>query len=122
MGGDFVKLRICIFAASLFFFVATAFTHGTKVHVLGTIEKITADSVFVKAKDGKSVEVKLLPATVYVERANNADKPARFSDLAVGYLVVIHATPKDNMLEADEVKFTVPTAAKTAAAPTKPKP
>jgi hypothetical protein len=117
-----VKLRVCILAASVFFLAATVLAHGNKVHVLGTIEKITTDTLFVKSKEGKSVEVKLIPATVYLERANNADKPAKLSDLAVGYLVVIHATPKDSTLEADEVKFTVTAAAKTpAAAPAKPK-
>jgi hypothetical protein len=50
------------------------------------------------------------------------DKPAKQSDVAVGDLVVIHATPKDNGLEADEVKFSVPGAAKPAtAAIAKPK-
>jgi hypothetical protein len=52
----------------------------------------------------------------------NADKPAKQSDIAVGDLVVIHATPKDNALEADEVKFSVPRAAKpTSSATAKPK-
>jgi hypothetical protein len=37
-----------------------------------------------------------------------ADKPASLSDLAVGENVVIHATPKGNDLEADEVRFSTP--------------
>jgi len=121
LGGTSVKIHISIFAAAVLIFATAAFAHGTKVHVLGTVEKISGDSVFVKGKDGKSVEVKLVPATIYLERANNVDKPAKLSDLAVGYLVVIHATPKDSTLEADEVKFTVPSGAKTASAPAKPK-
>ena len=117
-----MKLRVCIFAASLFFLASAVSAHGDKVHILGTIEKISADSLSVKSKDGKSVEVKLVPATVYLERSNNADKPAKLSDLAVGYLVVIHATPKDSTLVADEVKFTIPANAKASgAAPAKPK-
>ena len=32
-------------------------------------------------------------------------RPAKFADLAVGETVVIHATPKGEELEADEVKF-----------------
>jgi len=96
--------------------------HGNKVHLLGTIEKVGKDSVWVKGKDGKTVEVKLVASTVYLQRANNEDKPAKLSDLAAGDLVVIHATPKENTLEADEVKFTVPGAPSTgAAAPSKPK-
>jgi hypothetical protein len=102
--------------------VSVAFAHGNKIHVMGTVEKINPDSVVVKAKDGKSVEVKLVAATVYVRHVVDSskpasaddDKPAKLSELAIGDMVVIHATPKDNNLEADEVKFTVPAAGKTA--------
>ena len=39
-----------------------------------------------------------------------------------GDLVVIHATPKDKTLEADEIRFSGPAAANTArSAPQKPK-
>lgn len=99
-----------------------AFAHGNKVHVKGTIEKISADSLQVKTADGKTVEVKLRASTVYLLHTNQAlqsnekgtvrpgdqDKPAKVSDLAAGYLVVIHATPKGTVLEADEVKFSPP--------------
>jgi hypothetical protein len=85
----------------------------------------------VKTKEGKSVEVKLLASTVYVLHVTsssgnasdrNEDKPAKISDLAVGDAVVIHATPKENTLEADEVRFSAPVASKTTApAAAKPK-
>jgi len=97
------------------------FAHGNKVHVLGTVEKVNSDSVVVKTKEGKSVEVKLAASTVYVERNNNQDKPAKLSDLVPGDLVVIHATSKDTGLEADQVRFSVPAAPK-AGAPAAPKP
>jgi len=99
----------------------SVFAHGNKVHVLGTVEKVNSDSVVVKTKEGKSVEVKLAASTVYVERNNNQDKPAKLSDLVSGDLVVIHATSKDTGLEADQVRFSVPAAPK-AAAPAAPKP
>lgn len=100
----------------------TAFAHGNKVHLNGTVAKITADSVTVKTADGKSVEVKLVASTAYIARSNNEDKPAKAGDLAVGDRVVIHATPKDNALEADEIKFSASGPAKAAApAPAKPK-
>ena len=85
-----------IFMFLFFFAVVTgcAFAHGNKVHVRGTAEKISADSVVVKTPDGKPVEVKLMPATVYILRANGQDKPAKFADLAAGDFVVIHATPR----------------------------
>jgi hypothetical protein len=116
-----MKLRFITIALLLVLAAGSAFAHGNKVHVLGTVEKIKADSVLVKTKEGKSVEVKLAAATVYLERSNNQDKPAKMSDLAVGDLVVIHATPKESTLEADEVKFSLPSAPKSAA-PATPKP
>jgi ABC-type sulfate transport system substrate-binding protein len=86
-------------------FAFAAVAHGDKKHVQGTIEKINSDSIVVKAKDGSSILIKLASTTVFVQRAGNADKSAKASDLAVGDLVVIHATPKDTGLEADEIKF-----------------
>jgi len=116
-----MKLRISMLALLFALAMGTAFAHGNKVHVRGTVEKINADSVVVKTADGKSVEVKFAASTVFLSRANNEDKPGKASDLAAGDLVVIHATAKDNILEADEIKFSV--AAKRATpAPTKPKP
>ena len=99
----------------------SVFAHGDKVHVVGTVEKATSDSLVVKTKDGKSVEVKLAPSTVYLERNNNQDKPAKLADLATGDFVVIHATPKDTGLEAGQVRFSRPVTPK-AAAPAAPKP
>ena len=95
--------------------------HGDKVHVVGTVEKANADSLVVKTKDGKSVEVKLAASTVYLERNNSQDKPAKLADLAAGDFVVIHATQKDSGLEADQVRFSRPGTPKTAA-PAAPKP
>jgi len=126
-----MKLRL--FSVALLFALMTsvALAHGNKVHVSGTVEKIGADSVLVKTRDGKSVEVKLAASTVYLSHMVdksakpadlNEDKPAKLSDVAVGDLVVIHATPKNNALEADEVKFSLPSAVKPAtAASSKPK-
>jgi hypothetical protein len=87
---------------------SAAMAHGDKKHVIGTVEKINADSVVVKTAAGKSVEVKLLPATMYVAHAGNQDKPAKIGDLAVGDRVVIHATPKGETLDANEVRFSAP--------------
>jgi len=98
-----------------FLFVAIAVSaHGDKKHVIGTIEKLNSGSVTVKTRDGKSVQVKLVPTTVYVARVAAADKPAALSDLAVGENVVIHATPKGDDLEADEVRFSTPGAASSS--------
>jgi hypothetical protein len=132
----FMKLSASLLALSFLFvtiFVASnAFAHGDKVHVSGTVEKISPESVLVRTRDGKSVEVKLVASTVYISHVIgkaakpgdlSEDKPAKLSDIAVGNLVVIHATPKKNALEADEIKFSAPAAPKSAVtAPAKPKP
>lgn len=97
-----------------------AFAHGDKKHVMGTLQKINANSVVVKQRDGKTVEVKLTADTTYVERSGKEDTPARFSDLTVGDMVVIHASHKGETLEADEVKFSAPAAAAAAVPPAKP--
>ena len=122
-----MKLRSSLIVLLLALAASAAIAHGNKVHVLGTLEKINADSVVVKTKDGKSVEVKLAASTVYLSHTINQDKnarlshmpgqdkPAKISDLAVGDMVVIHATPKDNALEADQIKFSVPATPKAAA-------
>jgi Domain of unknown function (DUF5666) len=118
-----MKLRLGSFTLLIALFPSVAFAHGTKVHVRGTVEKVSGDSLVVKTPDGKSVVVKIAASTVFLSRTNNEDKPAKASDLAAGDLVVIHATPKDKNLEADEIKFSVPTETKSAPpAPAKPKP
>jgi hypothetical protein len=117
-----MRLRLGSLALLIALVTSIAFAHGTKVHVRGTVEKISADSLVVKTADGKSVEVKIAASTVFLSRSNNEDKPAKAGDLAAGDLVVIHATQKDNTLEADEIKFSVPAGPKTAVpAATKPK-
>ena len=100
-----MKMKIISMIGMLALAATVMFAHGDKKHVMGTLEKINADSVVVKQADGKSVEVKLVGSTVYVSRVGTVDKPAKFADLAVGETVVIHATPKGEELEADEVKF-----------------
>jgi hypothetical protein len=97
-----MKLRFLATMAVIALAGSVIFAHGEKKHVIGTVETIKADSVVVKTADGKSVEVKLAPATVYVTRDG---KTATASDLKAGDRVVIHATPKDGTLLADEVKF-----------------
>jgi len=54
------KLRFLSLLAILALSITTTFAHGDKKHVVGTLEKVSADSVTVKTSDGKSVEVKLV--------------------------------------------------------------
>ena len=106
-----MKTRILSFIGIIALTATIAFAHGDKKHVMGTLEKINADSVVVKQADGKSVEVKLVANTMYVTRDGKA---AKVSDLAVGDRVVIHATPTGETLSADEVKFSLPAASGAA--------
>jgi len=127
-----MKLSASLLALLFVFVAGNAFAHGEKIHVSGTVEKISAESMLVKTRDGKSVEVKLVASTVYISHVTgkaakpadlSEDKPAKLSDIVVGNLVVIHATPKNNALEADEVKFSAPAAPKSGVTvPAKPKP
>ncbi|MGA2810327.1 MAG: hypothetical protein ABSG16_02930 [Candidatus Acidiferrum sp.] len=94
-----------------------AYAHGDKIHLRGTLTVVTATSITVKGADGKPVEVKLVKATTYTLRSNNADQPAKAGDLAVGDMVVVHATQGDSGLEADEIKFSVPIKAPAAKTP-----
>ena len=113
-----IKTKLCGLLAIVALVAGVALAHGDKKHVVGTVEKINTDSVVVKTAAGKSVEVKLVATTMYVSHAGNEDKPAKLGDLAVGDRVVIHATPKGETLEANEVKFSAPAAA--VAVKTKP--
>ena len=103
---------------SVVFVAITLSAHGDKKHVIGTIEKLNSGFVTVKTRDGKSVQVKLVPSTTYVARVATVDKPAAISDLAVGENVVIHATPKGADLEADEVRFSAASASGSASSKT----
>ncbi len=99
-------LLIAVFLACASF----ALAHDTKKHILGTVAKISADSIVVELKNGKTIEVTIGPATVFLKDG----QPAKLQDLTLGDRVVIHATPKGLALEADEVRF--------APAPPKTKP
>lgn len=117
-----MKVRLLMLGLLIGLAGGAGFAHGNKVHVRGTIEKITADSLQVKTPDGKSVEVKLAASTIYllhtnenmangkagVRKLSDEDEPANVKNLAVGDLVVIHATQKGSALEADEIKFSRP--------------
>ena len=119
-----MKAKCLTLALALAFAGGAAFAHGNKVHVKGTVEKIGGGSLQVRTVEGKTVEVKLVASTVYVlhtrtkpgDAPDAKNKPAKLADLAVGDAVVIHATPKDGNLEADEIKFSAPSSNKMASA------
>ena len=112
-----MKLRSLAVLLSFGLLAVASLAHGDFKHVIGTVEKTSADSVTVKTAAGTSVEVKLLATTTFVMRSAGVDKPAKFSDLAVGDRVVIHARLKGDTLEAAEVRFSAPAPAAAASAP-----
>lgn len=112
-----MKLRSLAFLFSFVLLAGVTLAHGDFKHVVGTVEKTTADSVTVKTAAGALVKVKLVSATNFVLRSGGVNKPAKLSDLAVGDRVVIHARPKGDTLEAAEVTFSAPASASAAAAP-----
>ena len=125
-----MKAKWLMLALALAFTGGAAFAHGNKTHVKGTVERIGGDSLQVRTPEGKTVEVKLVASTVYVLHTRikpggapdaTENKPAKLADLAVGDAVVIHATPKDGILEADEIKFSAPSSNKMASAASTPK-
>ena len=109
------RTRLYAWLAIAALMASVALAHGDKKHVVGTLEKINTDSVVVKTAAGKSVEVRLVATTMYVSHAGNEDKPAKLADLAIGDRVVIHATPKGETLEANEIKFSAPSSAAATA-------
>ena len=112
-----MRLYALLAATLLTLIGVCAQAHGDKIHVRGTLTSVTASSITIKSTEGKDVEVKLVKATIYTLRANNTDQPAKSADLAVGDIVVVHATQANNGLEADEVKFSVPIKGSATKAP-----
>jgi hypothetical protein len=112
-----IKIKAPTFVIIAALLASVGLAHGDKKHIVGTLEKVSADSIVVKTAAGKSVEVKLLASTTYVARAGNEDRSAKVSDLAVGDRVVIHATPRGEALEANEVKFSAPGSSASTAKP-----
>lgn len=116
MKNSMMKTKLYVFLA-VTLMATVAFAHGDKKHVIGTVEKINPDSVVVKTTAGASVEVKLVATTIYVSHSGSEDKAAKLTDLTVGDRVVIHATPKGETLEANEVKFSAPSSSAAAVKP-----
>lgn len=107
-----IRWAILVFCISLA--AAAAMAHGDEEHVIGTVSKVTANSITVKTTAGKMVTVGVVPATTITKGKSSAT----LADVAVGNRVVIHAKePTEGTLVADTVELAVP---KTAAAAAKP--
>lgn len=82
---------------------ATALAHGGFEHVMGTVSKVTAQSVTVTTAAKKNVDVGLNAKTTYTK----GDKAATAADMKVGDRVVIDATEVNELLTAASVKIGV---------------
>src|SRR5690349_7045181 len=78
-----------------------AFPHGNEQHVMGTVTKVSQDSVTVQTPDNISIEVNIVSDTEFTK--NNSAVELR--DLHVGDRVVIHAKRVGDRLQAHTVQI-----------------
>ena len=80
------------------------FAHGNEQHVMGTVIKVSDESVTVETKTKATVEVMITSDTKFSKNGT----PAAPGDLHIGDRVVIHAMPmKDRKLMAHTVQVGV---------------
>src|SRR5476651_752198 len=103
-----MKTRILILVACISMIAGAALAHGGEEHVIGTVSKVTPDSITVKTTANKMVTVGVVPATKFTM----GKMAMKIDGLKVGDRVVIHAKePKEGTLVADTVDFSTPKAA-----------
>lgn len=78
----------------------TALAHGGGEHVKGVVVSIQPQALVVKS-EGKSVELMLMPSTVYEKSRKNAT----LKDLKVGDKVVVDVVESGDMMHANKVMF-----------------
>lgn len=109
-----MKARVLVLVVCFSLAAVAALAHGGEEHVMGTVTKVTADSITVKTTAKEPVTVNVVPATKFT--MNNGKMAMKFDDLKVGNRVVIHATePKEGTLVADTVEFSAAKSAPAAA-------
>jgi ribosomal protein S1 len=98
-----MKFRRCVLFAMLF--AATlVLAHGNYQHVMGTVTKISENSITVQTTTNDTVEVAISPETKF----SKADAATALQELRVGDRVVIHATKTtDGKLVAHTVQIGV---------------
>ena len=102
-----MKVRLLIVVAAVacvLLFTAGARAHGDEQHVIGTVSKISHDSLTVRTIGKDLVEVMITSETKFTK----GDDSATLKDVQVGERVVIHAMPmKGGMLMANNVQIGV---------------
>jgi hypothetical protein len=107
-----MKAPVLVLVVCLSLGAIAVLAHGGEEHVMGTVIKVTADSITVKTTAKEPVTVGVVPATKFMM----GKMAMKIDGLKVGDRVVIHATePKEGTLVADTVDFSTPKAAPAAA-------
>jgi hypothetical protein len=99
------KARALVLVACICLAVAAAVAHGDEEHVVGTVTKVTQNSISVKTTaKGTITTVAVVPETKFTK----AKAASKITELSVGDRVVIHAkeVTEDNLV-ADTVEFSV---------------
>ena len=81
--------------------IQTAFAHGGAEHVMGTVTKVSAQSVTVETTAKKVVEVGLTAKTTFTRD----DKKVAATEMKVGDRVMIEAKEVNEKLVAESVKL-----------------
>ena len=82
-----LKKHLAVLLFSFPFLATMAFAHGDMQHVMGTVTRVSADSITVKTAKSALVTVALAADTQFMK-----DKTAaKITDVKVGDRVVIHA-------------------------------
>jgi hypothetical protein len=77
------------------------FAHGNMEHVLGTVVKVSKDSLSVRVSDG-TIKVVLFDDQTRFLKGSSA---ATLNDIKIGTRVVVHAHKHGDLLEAAEIKI-----------------
>lgn len=86
-----MKKQILVLLSSMFLLAAAAFAHGEMQHVMGTVTKISNDSITVKTKTEAAVTITMTADTKFMK----GDSAVKITDLKVGDKVVIEAKKDD---------------------------
>ena len=112
-----MKARLLVLFVCISLAAVSGLAHGGEEHVIGTVSKVTPDSITVKTTANKLVTVGVVPATTFMM----GKMAMKIDALKIGDRVVIHAKePKEGTLVADTVEFSTPKPASAAAGHTAP--
>jgi Domain of unknown function (DUF5666) len=109
-----MKARVLVLMVCILLGAVGVLAHGGEEHVIGTVSKVTPDSITVKTTANKMVTVGVVPATTFTM----GKMAMKIDGLKVGDRVVIHAKePKEGTLVADTVDFAATPAQQPKAKP-----